>query len=104
MRRELLEETGLTASRWDDLGTIHPSNCVTDEVCYPYLARDLSEGTACPDPEEQLQVRRLPLTEALAMVDDGTITDAVSILALTRAEAILEPSAERNSSASLKPE
>ena len=91
-RRELLEETGLTATRWNDLGTIHLSNCVTDEVCYLYLARDLSEGSACPDPEEQLQVRRLPLTDAMAMVDDRTITDAVSILALTRATAMLATS------------
>ena len=96
-RRELLEETGLTASRWDDLGTIHLSNCVTDEVCYLYLARDLTLGTACPDSEEQLQLRRLPLVEAMAMVHDGRITDAVSIIALTRAATLFHSSKEKSS-------
>lgn len=41
-KRELLEETGITAGKWTKLLTIHPSNSVTDELGYTFLAEDLS--------------------------------------------------------------
>lgn len=84
--RELAEETGLKARTWHFLARLHTSNCVTDEVGYLYLARDLETGESRPDGDEVLEVRRLPFPEALAMALDGRITDSMSIVGLVKAD------------------
>ena len=83
-RRELLEETGYSARRWQVLARAHMSNSVSDEDAVCYLATELQAGEACPEGTEQLQVRWVPFTEALAMTADGRITDALSIIGLQR--------------------
>lgn len=90
IQRELMEETGLSARKWTPLGgEFHLSNCISSEIGFVYLAEELTQGEATPDGTEVLQVRRLPFKEALAMVDDNTIVDAVTIIALLRAERYL---------------
>ncbi len=84
-KRELVEETGITATEWIDLGPFHLSNSVTDEAGRVYLARGLEFGDSRPDGDEVLRTWRLPLEEAYAMCMDGRITDAVSIIGITRA-------------------
>lgn len=82
-QRELLEETGLSAAHWEPLGgELHLTNCHSDERGYLFLATGLTEGIASPEGTEELQVKKVPLAEALAMVDDGTIRDAISIMGL----------------------
>ncbi len=88
-RRELTEETGITAALWTDLGAFHLSNSVTNEAGRIFLAQDLTLGDAEPEGDEVLAVRRLPLTDAYQMAMDGRITDAVSIIGLARAVAHL---------------
>ena len=82
--RELLEETGLRAGRMEQLLDFNLSNSVTDEYGIAYLATDLTQGEAEPEETEDITVRRLPLTEAIAMTMNGEIKDALSILALQR--------------------
>jgi 8-oxo-dGTP pyrophosphatase MutT (NUDIX family) len=84
MRRELLEETGVEASEWHELGRLHLSNSVTDEEAFLYVAGGLSHGVAQPEPTEQIEVRWVAFDEALAMALDGRITDALSIVGLQR--------------------
>jgi 8-oxo-dGTP pyrophosphatase MutT (NUDIX family) len=82
-KRELREEAGLEAERWEPLGgELHLSNCITDEVGYLYLARGLSEVGADPDPTEVLTLDRVPLAEAVRRVESGEITDAMSVMGL----------------------
>jgi 8-oxo-dGTP pyrophosphatase MutT (NUDIX family) len=81
-KRELREETGLSAGRWIELMTLHTSNSITDEVGVVYLAEALVEGEADPEETEDLETMRLPLDEAVAMALDGRITDAISVAAL----------------------
>ncbi|WP_447980608.1 NUDIX domain-containing protein [Candidatus Nitrospira bockiana] len=81
-KRELREETGIVASHWEYLGRTHTSNCFLDEVCHLFLATALAQGLADPGPEEILQTKRVPLEEAMAMAQDGRITDAITIVAL----------------------
>jgi 8-oxo-dGTP pyrophosphatase MutT (NUDIX family) len=81
-RRELKEETGLTAARYAQLLTLHTSNSITDEVGYVYVAEDLVAGAPEFDATEQLDIRRLPAREAVAMALDGRITDAISVAGL----------------------
>jgi len=83
-KRELKEETGLTARRWTEIMRLHTSNSITDEVGYVYLAEDLSEGETAFEETEALEVRRLPLLSAVQMARDGEITDAISVASLFR--------------------
>lgn len=86
-QRELREEAGVEAEHWEQLGgEIHLSNCISSEIGFVYLARGLTVGESAPDGTEELAVRAVPFAEALAMVDDGTITDGISIIALLRAD------------------
>lgn len=84
-KRELREETGLIAAEYtilfDDLAL---SNSVSDERATLFVARGISMTSAAPEETEALQVRRLPLSEAIAMVKRGEITDAMSVMALLR--------------------
>jgi len=79
-KRELLEETGLTARSWREIGRWELSNSVTDEAAVAYLATDLVHGQAEPDPQEQLEFRWLPFDEVLDMIRRAEITDALTVL------------------------
>jgi 8-oxo-dGTP pyrophosphatase MutT (NUDIX family) len=81
-RRELLEETGLTARTWREIGHYQLSNSVSDEAAVVYLATDLTQGTAQPEGSEELDFRWLPFDEVMAMVESGEIGDALSVLPL----------------------
>ena len=81
-RRELREETGLRAGRFDSLLEVDLSNSVTDERGCVYLARDLVEGPPEFEDTEAIRIRRLPLEEALAMALDGRIRDLLSVTGL----------------------
>lgn len=81
-QRELEEETGLSARHWQQLGTAHLSNSVTDEYAVWFLATGLTQGERRPEGTEQLQIRRVSFREALRMALSGEITDALSLLAI----------------------
>lgn len=81
-KRELKEETGLSAERWTEIMKLHVSNSITDEEGIVFLAEGLAEGETDFEETEELAIRRLPLDEAVAMVTRGDITDAVSVAAL----------------------
>lgn len=83
-RRELREETGLTAERWQQILRVHTSNSVTDEEGLVFLAEGLTEGEPEFGETEQLDIRRLPLAEATAMAMDGRITDGISVAGLLK--------------------
>jgi 8-oxo-dGTP pyrophosphatase MutT (NUDIX family) len=81
-RRELAEETGYTGGSWRELCRCDLSNSVTDEVAILFVATDLVAGPSSPEGTERLQQRWLPFAEAMAMIESGEISDAMSILAL----------------------
>ncbi|MBD5098722.1 MAG: NUDIX hydrolase [Clostridiales bacterium] len=89
IRRELKEEIGATAGRWDALGHIMPSVGYTDEMLYLYLARDLTFGERHLDQDEFLEPFKLPFDEALAQAADGRINDGKTVAALFRAEKLM---------------
>jgi 8-oxo-dGTP pyrophosphatase MutT (NUDIX family) len=88
IKRELLEEAHLKASIWEPLsgGEIHLSNCFTDERAFLFLARDLQEVPVdeihSGDDTEVLQLKKIPLKEALSMAQKGEIKDALTIIGL----------------------
>ncbi len=75
-KRELLEETGATASNFFSLGTLYPTPGYTDEVIYMYGATGLSFGEASPDEDEFLTLEKIPLERAVEMVMNGELPDA----------------------------
>lgn len=81
-KRELKEETGLTASSWQELMPLHTSNSVTDERGIIYVARELTEGKTEFEETEELHIIKLPLEEAIERVLMGEITDAISVAGL----------------------
>ena len=83
-KRELLEETGLKASRWTEIQRMHLSNSVTDELSIIYLAQDLQQFEPEPEDTEQLIVKKMPFDEVYRMVCDGEITDSVTVAAVLK--------------------
>ncbi|CCH53566.1 NUDIX hydrolase [Fibrisoma limi BUZ 3] len=81
-KRELKEETGLEARTWTKIARIHTSNSATDEEGFLYIAEDLIQGEHAPEETEQLQVRKLPLADAVEMVMTSQITDSLSMAGL----------------------
>ncbi len=83
-RRELKEETGITAGEWKMIQRIHTSNSVTDEEGFIFMARDLTYGSTAFEETEKLEIKKTPLKEAIEMVMDNKITDAISIAGLLK--------------------
>ena len=83
--RELVEEAGLQANRWDTLGKTLVTPGYSDEVIYLYLARELARVPAQPEEHELFEVHWIPFDQALEQVHDGTILDAKTMLGLTLA-------------------
>jgi 8-oxo-dGTP pyrophosphatase MutT (NUDIX family) len=83
-KRELLEETGLVADRWELIVHLHLSNSVSDEYGMVFLARGLQQREAEPEETEQLTVMRLPFETAYRMVKNHEITDSLSVAAIQK--------------------
>ncbi|HYD88550.1 MAG TPA: NUDIX hydrolase [Vitreimonas sp.] len=84
-RRELEEETGLTAGSFALVLEMDMSNSLTDERAVIYLATDLKTGKAQPEATEVLRHRRAHFMDVLARVADGRIRDSMTVAAVLRA-------------------
>jgi 8-oxo-dGTP pyrophosphatase MutT (NUDIX family) len=83
-RRELAEETGLSAAALERIAVSHLSNSVSDELAIVFRASGLTSGEANPEETERLSVRRVPWEVAWGMLERGDITDSMSVIALLR--------------------
>lgn len=79
--RELAEEAGLVGEL-AHLTTIHTTPAFTDEVIHLYVATRLAPAPMQLDADEVIAPLRVPLTEALGLIQRGEMTDAKSIVAL----------------------
>ena len=84
--RELREETGVSAKRWTPLGLYVPAPSIFTELIHLYLARDLNVGAASPDADEELELKWLPLDQAIGHVLRGEWNDGKTAMALLRAQ------------------
>lgn len=80
--RELREETGLTARRWDFLVSFFPSPGILTEQMFLYLARELTPGAQELMGDEEIELVSLPLPQALGLIATGEIADAKTIVGL----------------------
>ncbi|MGA8027570.1 MAG: NUDIX hydrolase [Bryobacteraceae bacterium] len=83
-KRELVEETGVLARRWETLGPVDVCNGVADDVQTLFLATGLTSTETRLDPEEDIAVEWRPFEEAVAMVMDGRITEVCSMAAILK--------------------
>ena len=93
--RELREELGVIADRWDALGIIYEIPSIMQEPVSLFLARDIRAVMSQPEDVETIVAVRMPFREAYLAAARGDINDAVTGLALLRAAQRLED--ERNS-------
>ena len=78
-KRELLEETGVTANRWKRILTFYASPGFVAETMSIYLATGLRLGTAQPEEDEAIETRFFPLSKVVRMVMTGKILDGKTI-------------------------
>ena len=94
-KRELLEETGITADHWRNLGGLICAPAYSNEYITMYLATGLHQGERHLDDEEFLEVYEVPLEELVSAVMDGTIEDAKTISAILKTWVIWKQEHER---------
>ena len=75
-KRELKEETGATAEKYEDLGKLYPTPGYCGEIIHMYLARGLNFGEQNLDSDEFLEVKKIPLKKAFEMVMNNEIRDS----------------------------
>ena len=88
-RRELLEETGCTCSEYIYLGEMYPTPAYNSEITHIYLAKGLQFSKQNLDPDEFLDVIKMPLSKAVELVMDGTFKDGKTQIAILKAARIL---------------
>ncbi len=81
-KRELLEETGITAREWRHALTFYSSPGFLDETMAIYLARGLARGVAQPEADEMISKRFFPLGRAVRMAMNGALRDGKTIAAI----------------------
>lgn len=89
-KRELKEETGIVAGKFEEIMQLHLSNSATDEHAYVFIATDLSFEEAEPEETEDLKVKKIHISEAMQMVLNGEITDGISVAAIMKVSYLLD--------------
>ena len=88
--RELREETGAAAGRFESLGELYPSPGYCGEIIRMYLARDLTFGVTDLDEDEFLNLERVPFEALVQQVLSGEVRDAKTIAAVLKAKLLLK--------------
>jgi ADP-ribose pyrophosphatase len=84
VRRELMEETGYSASVTQEMGGFYSGPGYSTEYLHLYLATDLKLTGEAPNVDEIINVFRVPLADIPAMIANGDICDAKSVAGLMR--------------------
>ncbi|MEE8469801.1 MAG: NUDIX hydrolase [Dehalococcoidia bacterium] len=80
--RELEEETGFSAERWERLGGFYTSPGFCTEYIHLYVATELRPGKRPADDDENIEVEHIPLNKVFELIAAGEICDAKSIAGL----------------------
>ena len=81
-KREMIEETGYRAKKWTLLTKYFASPGFLGEWMQIYLARDIRPGEAQPELDEHIEILRIPLSEALALIAANKIHDGKTLVGL----------------------
>jgi ADP-ribose pyrophosphatase len=88
-QRELREELGFVAARWDDLGFIYEVPSIIQVPIYLFLARDLRAVETELEDVETIDAVRMPFRAAYLAAARGELNDAVTVAALMRTAQLL---------------
>jgi len=88
-KRELLEECGVTAEKWTELGPMFSSPGFCDEVIHLFLAENLSESVPNPDEDEFLDIIKMNFDEAYKAVISGELKDGKTVIGILMAKEFL---------------
>lgn len=89
-QKELKEETGIVAKKWQNIMRIHTSNSATDEEGFVFIAQELNIGESqLEETESDLKLWKLPFEDVVKMVMEGEITDAISVAGILKADKLL---------------
>lgn len=94
--RELKEEIGARADRFEYLGCLYPTVAYDTEIIHMYLARDLSFGEQSLDEDEFIDVVKMPFEQAVGLVYENKLPDAKTQLAILKAKAVIENEGRTN--------
>ncbi|MCR5461900.1 MAG: NUDIX hydrolase [bacterium] len=84
-KRELYEEVGATAKNFTYLGEYYPTVGYCEEIIYLFLATDLKFSNRLHlDQDEFLEVKKMKLTDAIALAKNNEIKDAKTVIALLK--------------------
>lgn len=89
-KRELSEEVGLRAKKWNLIQRFHLSNSVSDEYGELFIAQELEEFENHPDSDEDLIVKKIAFEEVYKMVLNGEITDSMSIMGILKVKLLID--------------
>ena len=82
-KREMIEETGFRARKWTSLIRYYASPGFLGEWMEIYLAENITEGEAQPEADEDIEIVRLPLSEAMKLVTGKKIHDGKTLIGLS---------------------
>ena len=85
-QRELREETGYRAERFDRLGSFYPAPAWSTEFVYLYVATHLMPGSPQPEADEAIEMWQVALDDAIEMIRSGAIVDGKTVAALLLAQ------------------
>jgi 8-oxo-dGTP pyrophosphatase MutT (NUDIX family) len=89
-QRETREEIGVTAARWDDLGIGYELPSLVDHSVSLFLARELTHVATEHERVESIETVRMPFADALDAALRGGLDDAITALALLRAQRVIQ--------------
>ena len=82
--RELQEEAGYKPGKLEALGGFYTAPGYTTEIIYIFLATQLTSAPLQGDSDEFIEMERVPLAQALAMIENGDISDGKTMIGLLR--------------------
>lgn len=88
-KRELHEEAGISAKKWTKIQEMQLSNSATDEFCLIYLAQELEIGISEPEPDEELQLVKIPFEEVYRLVCEGVLKDSLTVAAVLKVKLLM---------------
>lgn len=89
-QRELMEEAGVRALKWTELGSFQMDGSKMNQQNHLFLAEELTVGDNAPMIDEKIERLWIPLKEALALVESGELRDGFTVIALFKAQAYLQ--------------
>ncbi|HWB64327.1 MAG TPA: NUDIX hydrolase [Chitinophagales bacterium] len=89
-KRELREEAGLQAEKYEQVLEMQLSNSTTDEISYTFVARGIKYIGEAPEEDEVIDIKKLPFSEVYNMVMHGEIRDGLSVASILKVKAMLD--------------